>query len=61
MMHLRGLGLCSRGARDFCDRERISWQDFIEDGIDAEKLIATGDHYALAVVEHARKISPEGA
>ncbi len=56
MKHLREIGLCSRGARAWFERHGFDWSDFLADGIDAKKLEATGDHYALAVCDHARKV-----
>lgn len=54
MRHLREIGLCSAGARDWFSRHGFDWPAFLELGIDAEQLEATGDHYALTVCEHAR-------
>ena len=32
----------------------IDWGDFVRNGIEAEKLEAIGDAFALALVQHAR-------
>lgn len=45
--------MCSRGARDFFIRHNLDWSTFLQEGIDEELLIATGDAMALQVVEAA--------
>ena len=52
--HVRKARLCNRGAREWFARYGLDWQEFLDHGIDAEKLTATGDPYALRVVEVAR-------
>lgn len=54
-VHMRELGYCNRGARDFFGRHGLSWADFLANGIEASRLVATGDGMALKVVEHAKK------
>lgn len=49
-----GRGYCSRGIRAFFARHGLDFQDFLRNGIAAEKLEATGDHMALKAVEVAR-------
>lgn len=58
MRHLRAANMCNREPRIWFARHGFSWSDFIANGIEAEKIIATGDPLALLVVEAARK---EGA
>jgi len=53
MHHVRMAGYCNRGAREFFRRHDLSWQQFVDEGIPEEQLIATGDHIALRVVEVA--------
>lgn len=48
-------GFCRGGARDWFRAHDLDWRDFVEHGIAAETLEATGDGLALAVVEWARK------
>ena len=57
MKHIRQSAMCSRGTRDFFLRHGFDWSDFLENGIPAEKLAATGDAMALQVVEvaHGRR------
>lgn len=54
MRHIRQARLCSDGARGFWARHNLDWTDFLKNGIDADKLAATGDANALKVVEVAR-------
>jgi hypothetical protein len=54
--HLRDLGYCNRGSRDFFNRHGLDWAAFVENGIDAEHLRATGDAMALAAVEMAERL-----
>lgn len=54
MKHIRQAKLCSDGARGFWARHGLDWTDFLRNGIDAEKLLATGDAQAIKVVEVAR-------
>lgn len=56
MAHIRSIGLCSRGAASWFASHGLDWFDFVQNGIDADVLEATGDHYALAVVAHARQV-----
>lgn len=54
MKDVRAAKMCSRGARLFFERHGLDWRSFLSEGIEAEKLIATGDAMALQVVEVAR-------
>lgn len=51
--HMRELGYCNRGAREFFARHGLSWAEFLQQGIEADKLRATGDAMAARVIEHA--------
>ena len=55
MAHIRAAGLCARGARAWFAQHGLDWADFIAHGIPAERLGATGDHYAHLVCEQARR------
>ncbi|MBO8388090.1 hypothetical protein ID020_00005, partial [Pseudomonas aeruginosa] len=48
-------GYCHGRAREFFKRHGLDWMAFLQDGIDADLLIATGDALALKLVEHARR------
>lgn len=54
MRHIRQANICSDGARKFFKRYDLDWSDFLANGIEAEKLEATGEAQALEVVEIAR-------
>ncbi|HXK55072.1 MAG TPA: hypothetical protein PLZ16_00370 [Gammaproteobacteria bacterium] len=54
MQDVRAAGMCGSGACKFFRRHKLDWWGFKKSGIEAEKLIATGDAMALHVVEVAR-------
>jgi hypothetical protein len=47
---MRSLGYCNRGARDWFARHRLDWSRFIDQGLPADLLLATGDSMAQDVV-----------
>lgn len=57
MSDVRAAKMCSGGARKWFVKQGFDYSDFLQNGIDAEKFIATGDPMALAVVEvaHGRR------
>jgi hypothetical protein len=55
MRDIRGILGCSRGARYFCQQHGIDWTDFLENGVAAEVLEATGDAMALRLTAFARQ------
>lgn len=57
---MRELGYCNRGAREFFAQHGLSWAEFLDAGVDADKLRATGDAMALRVVEHAEQVASDG-
>jgi hypothetical protein len=60
MKHLRAAGYCNREPRMWFVRHGFSWQDFLDHGIEVEKVEATGDALAMKVVEIARKDTANG-
>ena len=54
-----GIGYCARGGRQWFAARGLDWADFGRNGIPAQNLLATGDGFALAIVEHARKMQAE--
>lgn len=54
MRDVRACRLCRRGTREFFLRHGFDWQDFLDNGIEASRLEATGDAMALRVAEAAR-------
>lgn len=55
MRDVREVKLCAGGARAFAKRHELDWSKFLAEGIPAEVLEQTGDAFALAAVENARK------
>ncbi len=55
MKHLRAANLCARGGRRWCAEHGISWVDFLQNGIPADVLKATGDSLAARAVLEAEK------
>lgn len=51
---LRKAGVCP-DARHWFNRQGLDWRDFVRNGIEVEKIIATGDTIALRVAEVAMK------
>lgn len=47
-------GYCHGQGRAFAERNGLDWMSFVQHGIDADKLLATGDAMAAALVDHAR-------
>jgi hypothetical protein len=47
-------GHCRAGAKAWFAAHGIDWRGFVRDGIAAQQLLATGDAFALEVVEWAR-------
>jgi hypothetical protein len=48
-------GFCRDKARAWAKQKGFDWKDFVRNGIAAERLEATGDGFALALVDWARK------
>jgi hypothetical protein len=53
--HLREIGYCNRGSREWFARHGLSWSDFVHYGIEGDKLLATDDAMAQKLVEHAER------
>jgi hypothetical protein len=54
LRHLRALGYCSRGARAWFAHHALDWQAFVADGLPAEVIEATGDHFGIEAAKRAR-------
>ena len=48
------------GARDWFKHHGFNWRDFVKNGIDADRLLATNDAFGLKVVEQAKKEQDHG-
>lgn len=53
MRDIRKATQCSRGGRAFFLKHDLDWPDFLKNGIQAGKVIDTGDVMALQVVRVA--------
>lgn len=51
----RRRGFCRGGARKWFRAHGFDWSQFVREGIAAERLAATGDGLALALVSWARE------
>jgi hypothetical protein len=54
-------GFCRDGARRWARAHGFDWRDFARNGVEAERLEATGDALALALVRHARECEAQEA
>jgi len=52
-------GFCRDSSRAWFRRQGMDWQAFVRDGINAQRLEATGDGLALALVKWARQCESE--
>lgn len=50
---MRSLGYCNRGAQEWFARHGLDWSRFIDEGLPADVLLATGDSMAQDVVQVA--------
>ncbi|VFR34585.1 Phage protein [plant metagenome] len=48
-------GYCHAGARPWFARHGLNWMTFLQHGIPASVLLATGDALARRLVEHAKQ------
>jgi hypothetical protein len=53
--HMKQAKLCARGGRTWCKRYGIDWLHFVNNGIPASTLAATGDAFALRLIEVAKE------
>lgn len=52
---LHEMKYCSRGARRWFAHYELDWSDFVQNGIDAEVMLATGDAMAIKLVEFVKE------
>lgn len=48
-------GYCRPNSKRWAKMHGLDWSKFVKEGIDADVLTATGDPFALALVDWARK------
>lgn len=58
--HVRACRLCFSGARKWFAANNLDWRDFLENGLSAEILRATGDPFALQVIAVAEQEASNG-
>lgn len=58
---MRSIGYCNRGAREWFARHSLDWSHFIDEGLPADVLLATGDSMAQDVVQVAQQRMNAGA
>lgn len=51
---IRSTGHCVRGIKRWFDANRLDFVDFMVNGIEAQKLLDTGDALGIQVVEKVR-------
>lgn len=51
---VRAQGWCCSGARAFCAQHNVDWKVLRTTGVPASELEATGDAFALKIVEEKR-------
>ena len=56
----RRRGFCRGKSKAWAARHGIDWREFVRNGIEAEVLTATGDAFALALVEWAMQCEGKG-
>lgn len=55
MRHIRQLGFCASGAREWCKRHGIDMRQLAREGVPVSKAEATGDEFGIRAAELARK------
>ena len=50
----RALGICSFGMRRFARKHGLDLKDFLQNGIEEEKLLATGDAHTLHLLQEIK-------
>ena len=53
--HFRACGYCNRGLRSWLAARGMSWSAFLQDGIDEQALIDSGETMSLPAIELAKK------
>lgn len=54
---IRAAGMCIiPGAKMFFERYGLDWRDFMRNGVEIEKIIATGDELGMQVVTKVQDV-----
>lgn len=59
--HLRLLKFCAAGTQRWFAVQGLDWRDFLRNGIDEEKLLATGDPRVAAIIAAAHREENAGS
>ena len=57
---IRAAGICMKGARDWFKARDMDWTSFLSEGLNSGHFVATGDPFALRMVECAKKARSDG-
>jgi hypothetical protein len=57
--HVRAVGLCVNGTRTWFARHDLDFRAFLQGGLDADTLLATGDAMPMRVVDYAQAQAPQ--
>ncbi|MCW7536703.1 hypothetical protein OOT46_02390 [Aquabacterium sp. A7-Y] len=57
--HARQLGYCARGMRRWFEGRERTWAEFVEQGVPAEWLRASGDAMAVRVAQQAEQAATQ--
>lgn len=60
LRHLRMCEVCHPAARKWFARHGFSWIDFLNNGIEGQKFLDTGDPMAIKVLRAAEKEEADG-
>jgi hypothetical protein len=55
MRDMRRVAYCASGVEAFFKREHLDFEDFVQNGIEADKFLATGSVLARRCVNEAKK------
>lgn len=58
--HCQQLGYCMKSVKPWFASHGLDFRDFVRNGIEPEKLLATNDEYARKIVAHAQEESGNG-
>jgi arsenate reductase-like glutaredoxin family protein len=51
---IRDVHLCARGAREWFAAHNLDFRDFLQNGMNVERIEAIDDHFAQMVAQHVR-------
>lgn len=60
LRHIRAMKLCAHGARQWCARYGVSWEQLRGDGVPCSVAEATGDPWGIKAAQLAREEAESG-